>query len=69
MQSLATFAEFTYGTSLNMNIDVSVDTDDDFQHSFNVNPKNNLVLQQLEVPLWLSHNHLKSIIEEYGKLF
>jgi len=51
MQSLATFAEFTYGTSLNMNIDVSVDTDDDFQHSFNVNPKNNLVLQQLEVPL------------------
>lgn len=47
MQSLAMFAELTYGASLNMKIDVT-GSEDNFQHSFNIGSSNSLVLQQVE---------------------
>ena len=49
MQALSEFAQYTYGEALNVTIDVT--DGEDFQHTFNVDNNNNLVLQRVEVKL------------------
>ena len=49
MQALSEFAQYTYGEALNVTIDVT--DGEDFQHNFNVDNNNNLVLQRVEVKL------------------
>ena len=46
MQALAEFADITYGSSMNMKINVDDGTE---KHAFDITSKNNLVLQQVEV--------------------
>ena len=47
MQTLSDFAQYTYGEALDVTIDVT--DGQDFQHTFDVNNNNNLVLQRVEV--------------------
>ena len=49
MQALSEFAQYTYGEALNVTIDVT--DGENFQHTFNVDNNNNLVLQRVEVKL------------------
>ena len=49
MQARSEFAQYTYGEALNVTIDVT--DGEDFQHTFNVDNNNNLVLQRVEVKL------------------
>lgn len=46
MQSLADFADLSYGSAMNMQIKMDDGTD---QNVFKITSKNNLVLQQVEV--------------------
>ena len=48
MQSLAEFADLSYGSAMNMQIKMDDGTD---QNVFKITSKNNLVLQQVEVSL------------------
>ena len=53
MQSLANFADLTYGNSVNMNIEMDDGKD---KNEFEITSKNNLVLQQVEVKFHFGSN-------------